>query len=217
MIRLLLVDDHTLLRKGLRHLLEDCDGITVVGETADGAEAIRLVEELAPDVALVDLSMPRMDGIELTGELLKLGLPTRVLILTMFSDGQHAARTLRAGAHGFITKTASVEELVAAIRQVNAGERYLPPEIESDLNGDAPDGQAGDGAGARKPAELLSRREFQVMCSLAGGKTNREIAEELGISVKTVDTHRGHVLKKLQLRNNSDITRFAIRNGYLDS
>jgi DNA-binding NarL/FixJ family response regulator len=215
MIRLLLVDDHTLLRKGLRHLLEDCDGITVVGETAEGAEAIRLVEELAPDVALVDLSMPRMDGIELTGELLKLGLPTRVLILTMFSDGQHAVRTLRAGAHGFISKTASVEELVAAIRQVNAGERYLPPDIESDLNGDAAtDSPAG---GARTPAELLSRREFQVMCSLAGGKTNREIAEELGISVKTVDTHRGHVLKKLQLRNNSDITRFAIRNGYLDS
>jgi DNA-binding NarL/FixJ family response regulator len=128
----------------------------------------------------------------------------------MFTDEQHAMRTLRAGASGFLTKSAGVDELVHAIKEVHAGRRYLPPDIERDIAEEVASTET-----ARKQVEILSKREFQVMCFLARGMTNREIGEELGISVKTVDTHRGHVLKKLHLRNNSDITRFAIRNGYL--
>jgi DNA-binding NarL/FixJ family response regulator len=212
MIRVLLVDDHKLLREGVRQLLAGSDEVEVVGEAANGNQAIQLVEQLRPDVAIVDLSMPRKDGIEVTSEIRALDLDTRVLILTMFSDEQHAVRTLRAGASGFISKTAELEELVRAIKEVHSGRRYLPADIANDISD-----EVVAGAPAKRPAEILSKREFQVMCYLAGGLTNREIAVELGISVKTVDTHRGHVLKKLYLRNNADITRFAIRNGFVEA
>lgn len=213
MIRVLLVDDHKLLREGVRQLLSESSEVEVVGEAENGAQALELVEQLRPDVAVVDLSMPRKDGIEVTSEIRALDLDTRVLILTMFSDEQHAVRTLRAGASGFISKTAELDELLKAIKDVHAGQRYLPADIASEIAADT----GPDKSNNKKPAEILSKREFQVMCYLAGGLTNREIAEELGISVKTVDTHRGHVLKKLHLRNNADITRFAIRNGFVDA
>lgn len=213
MIRVLLVDDHKLLREGVRQLLSESDEVEVVGEAANGTQALELVQQLHPDVAIVDLSMPRKDGIEVTSEIRALDLDTRVLILTMFSDEQHAVRTLRAGASGFISKNAELDELVRAIKEVHAGRRYLPEELAGDITEEMATGSSS----TKRPAEILSKREFQVMCYLAGGLTNREIAAELGISVKTVDTHRGHVLKKLHLRNNADITRFAIRNGFVDA
>ena len=212
MIRVLLVDDHKLLREGVRHLLAESDEVEVVGEAANGNQALVLVQELRPDVAVVDLSMPRKDGIEVTAEIRALDIDTRVLILTMFSDEQHAIRTLHAGASGFISKTAELDELVKAIREVHLGRRYLPEDIAVAISDEIKPDKSN-----KKPGQLLSKREFQVMCFLAGGMTNREIASELGISVKTVDTHRGHVLKKLHLRNNADITRFAIRNGFVDA
>ena len=212
MIRVLLVDDHKLLREGVRHMLTESAEVEVVGEAENGTQGIELVKKLRPDVAIVDLSMPYKDGIEVTSEIRTLDVDTRVLILTMFSDEHHAVRALRAGALGFISKTAELGELVRAIKDVHAGKRYLPPDIADDIGSDVVPSKSG-----KKPAEILSKREFQVMCYLAGGLTNREIAAELGISVKTVDTHRGHVLKKLHLRNNADIARFAIRNGFVDA
>jgi DNA-binding NarL/FixJ family response regulator len=212
MIRVILVDDHALVREGLRRLLNGSTEIEVIGEASDGVEAIERVKELRPDVALVDVSMPRKDGIEATAEITALGLDTKILILTMYSDEQYALRTLRAGADGFIWKGARFEELCRAIAKVKEGERYLPAEIEERF---AADSVEKDSAG--QSVDVLSKREFQVMCYLAAGMTNREIAKELGISVKTVDTHRGHVLKKLRLRNNSDITRFAIRRGFVNA
>jgi len=210
MIQVALADDHNLVREGLRRMLAVHDEIEVVGEAPDGAAAVDLVKEHQPDVMLLDISMPKKDGIEATSEICALGLKTKILILSMHSDEQYVVRTLRAGASGFIWKGTRLEELVNAIKEVNAGNRYLPPDIEQSFAEKylRPDGD-------RAPAEILSKREFQVMCFLAGGMTNREIAAQLSISVKTIDTHRGHVLKKLKLRNNSDITRFAIQHGYI--
>ncbi|HET6612645.1 MAG TPA: response regulator transcription factor, partial [Kofleriaceae bacterium] len=146
-------------------------------------------------------------GIETTTEITKLGLDTRILVLTMHSDEQYALRSIQAGAAGFIDKGLRVDELCHAIREVHAGRRYLPSHLRELIRRD-PDATLA-------PVDSLSRREFQVMCFLASGLTNREIADQLTISSKTVDTHRGNVLKKLRLRNNSDITRFAVRNGYI--
>jgi len=210
MIRVALADDHNLVREGLRRMLAVHDDIEVVGEAADGAAAVELVKDKQPDVMLLDISMPKKDGIEATSEIAALDLKTKILILSMHSDEQYVVRTLRAGASGFIWKGTRLEELVNAIKEVQAGNRYLPPDIEQSFAEKylRPDAE-------RAPAEILSKREFQVMCFLANGMTNREIAAQLNISVKTIDTHRGHVLKKLKLRNNSDITRFAIQHGYI--
>jgi DNA-binding NarL/FixJ family response regulator len=159
---------------------------------------------------LLDITMPIKDGIEATTEITEMDTETKILILSMHSDEQYALRTLRAGANGFISKGARLEELIRAITDVKEGNRYLPDHIAKSF------AEKHIRPDADKPlAELLSKREFQIMNYLASGMTNREIAKLLDISVKTVDTHRGHVLKKLKLRNNSDITRFAIQHGYI--
>ncbi len=210
MIRVAIADDHALVREGLRRMLTATGAIEVVGEAKNGCDAIDIVQDALPDVLILDVSMPEKDGIETAAEVAGLGSRTRILMLSMHSDEQYALRTLRAGASGFIGKEARLEELVTAIRTVAEGKRYLPAHIEQAFADKylSPDVK-------QSPAEVLSKREFQVMNYLATGMTNREIAELLGISVKTVDTHRGHVLKKLKLRNNSDITRFAIQHGYV--
>lgn len=184
--------------------------IEVIGEAANGVEAIALVQEKAPDVLLLDITMPIKDGIEATANIIDLKTSTKILILSMHADEQYALRTLRAGANGFISKGARLEELLKAITDVHKGARYLPDNIATSF------AERHIRPDAEKPLiETLSKREFQVMTQLARGMTNREIASELEISVKTVDTHRGHLLKKLELRNNSDITRFAIQHGYI--
>jgi DNA-binding NarL/FixJ family response regulator len=210
-IRVVIADDHALVREGLRRMLTESGRVEVIGEAADGAAAIAQVGALRPDVLLLDISMPGVDGLQAAGAIAALSVPTKVLILSMHDDEQYALRTLRAGADGFIGKGARLDQLITAINAVHAGDRYLPERMRQSFaaKGIRPDA-------AETAADALSPRELQVMQSLAAGSTNREIAEELGISVKTVDTHRSHVLKKLGLRNNSDITRFAIRHGYLN-
>lgn len=210
MIRVAIADDHALVREGLRRMLSGSDLIEVIGEVANGAEAVKLVCDFKPDVLLLDITMPVKDGIEATSEIAAMDVHTKILILSMHSDEQYALRTLRAGASGFISKGARLEELLKAITEVRAGNRYLPEHIAKSF------AEKHIRPDSDKPlAELLSKREFQVMSYLASGMTNREIAKLLDISVKTVDTHRGHVLKKLKLRNNSDVTRFAIQHGYI--
>jgi two-component system, NarL family, invasion response regulator UvrY len=210
MIRVAIADDHALIREGMRRMLSASDMIEVVGEAANGAEAVDMVRAKQPDVVLLDITMPIKDGIEATSDIITMKVDTKVLILSMHSDEQYALRTLRAGAHGFIGKGARLEELLRAITEVHSGNRYLPDKISKSF------AERHIQPDAEKPlADLLSKREFQVMGYLATGLTNREIADLLNISVKTVDTHRGHVLKKLKLRNNSDITRFAIQHGYI--
>jgi len=204
MIRVAIAEDHTLVREALRHLLTQSGRVQVVAEATNGREAVELVSKQQPDVLLLDIAMPEKDGLQASREIAALGVPTRVLMLSMHTDDSYAVRAIRAGAAGYIQKTAKIEDLIDAIEQVHAGKRVIPPGVDELLE----KGNADLG-----PAQVLSQREFQVMGYLAAGMTNREIARLLSISVKTVDTHRGHVLKKLKLRNNSDITRFAIQHG----
>jgi two-component system response regulator NreC len=203
MIRVVIAEDHNLIREALVKLLGESRKIDVVGEAATGATAVSMTKRLKPDVLLLDVTMPEKDGLQALAELQQLHVPTKVIILTMHEDEAHGVRAVRAGAAGFIRKSASVDELLTAVEKVHKGEQVVPGEILAALNRKR----------SEHPAQILSQREFQVMSYLAAGKSNREIADTLSISVKTVDTHRGHVLKKLRLRNNSDITRFAIQNG----
>ena len=204
MIRVAIAEDHTLVREALRHLLTQSGRVQVIGEATNGREAVELVQKSHPDVLLLDISMPEKDGLQASMEIAAQGGSTRVLMLSMHTDDSYAVRAIRAGAAGYIQKSAKIEDLIDAIEAVQAGKRVVPPGVEEMLE----KGNADMG-----PAQVLSQREFQVMGYLAAGMTNREIARLLSISVKTVDTHRGHVLKKLKLRNNSDITRFAIQHG----
>ena len=207
MIRVALIDDHALVRDGLRRMLSASGVIEVVGEAADGASASALVADSHPDVLLLDLSMPGMDGLETTADLARQGVDTRILVLTMYSDLQYAERTFRAGASGFIGKGVSFEELVRAVSEVHRGHRYIPPELEPRLS------LASLLTAPRlEQPGVLTSREHEVLGLLAAGLINREIAIRLGVSVKTVDSHRGHILKKLRLRNNADLTRYAIRH-----
>lgn len=209
MIRVAIADDHALVREGMRRMLSGSRQIDVIGEAANGAEAVELVTEKEPDVLLLDITMPVKDGIEATEEIVELKKNTKILILSMHADEQYALRTLRAGANGFISKGARLEELLKAITEVHNGERYLPEQMSEALG----EHNLEDRIDEKSLIEQLSPREYQVMSYLAQGMTGREIADVLAISPKTVDTHRGHLLKKLRLRNNADLTRFAIQNG----
>jgi len=205
MIRVVIAEDHTLIREALAKMLAASRRIEVVGQAATGTEAVQQVSRVRPDVLLLDVSMPEKDGLTALADLAALEVPTRTIILTMHEDEAHGVRAIRGGAAGYVKKSANLDELIDAIERVHRGERVIPAEVEAALSKKRSD----------HPAQVLSSREFQVMEYLAAGKTNREIAEMLAISVKTVDTHRGHVLKKLRLRNNSDITRFAIQHGLM--
>jgi DNA-binding NarL/FixJ family response regulator len=210
MIRIVIADDHALVREGLRRILNEPLDMEVIGEAADGQAAIDLVRRLHPDVLVLDLSMPVKDGLDVVKELAALRVFTRILILTIHNEEHYALRTLRAGAHGFIYKGTSTEELLNAIRAVAQGIRYLPPELERAFAERYVQPEVQESL-----TERLSDREFQVLCLIASGYTNREIAEKLHISVKTVDSHRRNVLKKLHLRNNADLTRFALKHGLI--
>jgi two-component system, NarL family, invasion response regulator UvrY len=203
MIRLALAEDHTIVRWALREALGQADDIEIVGEAGTAAETLAMIESARPDVLLLDLSLPDRSGFEVLNELRVAETAPLVVVLTWHTEASFAARAIAAGAHGYINKSVAPEQLLAAIRAVSRGEQVIPPGIEELLT-------AGEG----NPASALTARELQVMEMLARGLTNREIAENLEISIKTVDTHRGHVLKKLGLRNNSELTRFAVKHGY---
>jgi two-component system invasion response regulator UvrY len=212
-ISVLLVDDHAVVREGLRRILADHPEIKIVGEAADGHEALRQVKRLAPDVAVVDLSMPGLDGIEVTKLISKEAPNTRVIVLTMHANQDYATRLLHAGAMGFIGKGAPGSELAAAILKVANKGNYLPPEILETL----PHRMATAAAGQASPVQTLSDRELQLLKLLAEGNTGREIGEQLHLSVKTVDTYRARLLTKLGLETTSDLIRFALRNGVIEN
>ncbi|HOA74405.1 MAG TPA: response regulator transcription factor [Phycisphaerae bacterium] len=208
MIKILIADDHQLVRVGIRRLLEDEKDFKVIGEAADGKEAVELAKKLNPDVILMDVAMPGMDGMEATKRLVKKRKdPAKVVILTMHADEHYAARLLRMGASGYVVKDAAPAELAEAIRTVNDGKRFVSATLREALALRVVDG-LGD-----EPMDLLTDREFQVLGRLASGATNREIAAELNVSVKTIDAHRLNLLAKLGLRNNAELTKFAMRHG----
>jgi two-component system, NarL family, invasion response regulator UvrY len=210
-IKILLADDHDLVRAGLRHIVEESGEVEVVAEAADGAEAIRKALMNPPDVAVVDLSMPGMDGLEVVGQL-KLHYPKLpILILTMHDEEQFVVRALEAGAMGYITKRAAPDQLVKAIRKLRAGGRYL-----SNVAAEALAMRVGKSAPGGSLLDSLSNRELQVLRGLALGQTSREVADAYGISIKTVNTYRERLLKKLNLRNTIELVRFAIQNRLVD-
>jgi two-component system invasion response regulator UvrY len=209
MIRVLIVDDHTLVREGLRRLLEGEKDIQVIGETGSGHDAVRLCRELHPDVVLLDYGLPDMDGLETTRQIVALNSSVRILVVTMHASEEYATRLIQAGASGFMVKVAPTDELLAAIRKVARKGVYVTQSIMEKMVGRI--GQVQE----EKPESVLSNRELQVLLRLSRGASSREVSEELNLSLSTVETYRSRILEKLNLRNNSDITRFAIRRGLI--
>jgi two-component system invasion response regulator UvrY len=213
MIRVILADDHSIVRAGLRRIVEESGDMEVVAEAADGREAIRKIRELKPDVAVIDISMPQIDGLEVINQLHPEfpGLP--IIVLTMHAENQYVVHAIEAGAMGYITKQSAPEQLVQAIRKVHAGSRYLTEDATESLALRVAKGNRT----SQSPLDTLSTRELQVLRRLALGLTSREIASNYNISIKTVDTYRFRLLKKLNLRNNAELARFAMQNGLIET
>ncbi len=207
-IRILLADDHAVVRDGLRALLDAEPGMEVVGSVADGREAVLAVKRLQPDVVVMDINMPGLNGIEATRSVLELQPPPQVLILSMHGSSEHIYRALQAGARGYLLKEAAGSEVVGAVRAVAAGRRYLSERIADT----ALDAYLAEGR-ARGPLDSLSARERQLLQLLAEGRSNTEAARLLSLSVKTVETYRSRLLLKLGLHDMSALVRFAIEHG----
>ncbi|MEV8394366.1 MULTISPECIES: response regulator transcription factor [unclassified Streptomyces] len=206
-IRVLLVDDHQVVRRGLRTFLEIQDDIEVVGEASDGAEGIARAEELRPDVVLMDIKMPGTDGIEALRKLRELDNPARVLIVTSFTEQRTVVPALRAGASGYVYKDIDPEALAGAIRSVHAGHVLLQPEVAGALLAQDEPG-SGQGRGTS-----LTEREREVLSLIADGRSNREIARALVLSEKTVKTHVSNILMKLDLSDRTQAALWAVRHG----
>ena len=208
MIRVLVVDDHAVVRQGLRTFLELQDDIEVVGEAADGEQALASAAALEPDVVLMDLVMPRLDGVSALQRLRERAPATRVIVLTSFLDDDKVLPAVRAGAAGYLLKDVQPAELVRAIRMVDRGEALLHPAVAARVLREL----AGDDTRAERN-ELLTPRELEVLALLAGGRANKAIARELGVAEKTVKTHVGNILGKLGLSDRTQAALYAVREG----
>jgi DNA-binding NarL/FixJ family response regulator len=211
MITVVLADDHHLVRKGIRGLLEETEDIEVIAEAEDGQQAIELVEKHAPDVLLVDIAMPRLNGIQAADRIRDLGLPTRVVILTMHSSPLLVRQALRSGAKGYLLKRSVTEELLLAVRAASRNETYLSPPV----SGIVADGylMAQDDEQLGSPIDRLTSREREVLQLIAEGYTSGAIAEQLKISSSTVDRHRANLMVKLDVHDIAGLTRAAIKYG----
>lgn len=208
-IRVLLADDHGLVRKGLRLLLEAQQGVEVVGEASDGREALKLAAELAPDIAILDIAMPNLNGIEATAQLTKSGSEVKVIILSMHSDESYVVRALDAGARGYLLKDSAEDDLMRAIRTVAQGRPFFSPAISATLLDDYV--RTLRQRGLSDSYELLTDREKEVLQLLAEGKSNKEVAALLNLSPYTIETHRTNMMQKLNLHNTAEIVLYAVR------
>lgn len=207
MIKVLIADDHTLVRKGLKQILLDSGDIQKVDEAKDGKETLTKVGKLHYDLVLLDISLPGRSGIDILKQLKYSNPDLPVLMLSMHPEEQYAVRSLRAGAAGYLTKESAPGELIAAIKKVAAGGKYITASLAEKLAGEiGPDSE-------KLLHETLSDREYQVMCLIASGKTVKEIAETLNLSVKTISTHRTRILTKMRMDNNAQLTHYAIKRG----
>lgn len=211
-IRVVVVDDHAILREGVRALLQLQSDIEVVGEADSGTGAIEAVGRLDPDVVLMDIAMPGLGGIEATIELKKLGRRAKVLILSQYEDREYVRRLLKAGVSGYVLKKSAGAELANAIRAVHRGGLVLDPEVARTAMSEANPAAAG---AASDPYDALTDREKQVLKLVAEGRSNKEVAEVLGISVKTAMSHREHVMEKLGVHNRTELVRFALKRGVI--
>lgn len=211
MIKTLIVDDHDLVRTGIRAMLEEVQAIKVVGEARNGKEAVKVAREVRPDVVLMDVKMPELDGLEATRKLLRIDPDIKVLVVTVCEDDIFPSRLLQAGASGYLTKGASMDEMVQAIRAVNAGQRYISPAVAQQLAfkhvSDVEE----------SPIDSLSERELQVMLMIVRGQKPKEISEKLCLSPKTVNSYRYRLFDKLGVVNDVELTHLAIKYGLLDS
>lgn len=206
MIRILIADDHAIVRRGLRQIVASAPDLEVAGEATTSQEVINLAQRQTWDVIVLDINMPGRGGIETLKELKRDYPKLPILVLSMYPEDQYAVRAIKAGAAGYLTKESAPEELLTAIRKVLRGGKYISASVAEHL------AFALDSDTNRPFHELLSDREYQIFCLIASGKTVSEIAEELAISVKTVSTHRTRTLEKMQMKTNAELTHYAIRN-----
>ncbi len=207
-IRVVIADDHAILREGVRALLQAAEDIEVVGQAADGRQAVDACRKLDPDVILMDIAMPGLGGLEAALELRKEGLRTRVLILSQYEDREYVRRLLKAGVAGYVLKKSAGSELIGAIRAVHRGGLVLDPEVAR-----AAMEEVDPARSSADPYASLTDREKQVLRLVAEGKSNKEVADLLGISVKTAMSHREHLMEKLDLHNRTELVRYAIKIG----
>lgn len=210
MIKVIVVDDHAVVREGLKRIISESPGMSVTGEAGDGHEALKVVKDGVCDVVVLDISMPNKNGLDVLKQLRADSPRLPVLVLSMHSEDQYAIRVLRAGAAGYLTKESAPAKLVQAIRKVVRGGKYVSSTLAEKLVFDL------DSDMQKTPHESLSDREYQVLCMIASGKTVSEIAEELALSVKTISTYRVRILQKLKMKNNAEMTRYAIKQGLVD-
>ena len=215
-ITVLLAEDHTVVREGLRRMLELEDDLEVVGEAQDGRQAVALARKLRPDVVLMDIAMPRLNGLEATRQLRKALPPTKVLILSAHSDDAYVESAADCGAAGFLLKQTSAHEVCRAIREVDKGKRFFSPSISRRLKRLNPS-LAGRRGALRKKADRLTSREIEVLQLIAEGKANKQTAAELGIGIKTVEKHREHLMHKLDIHDTAGLTRYAVSAGIIES
>ena len=209
MIRILLADDHALVRHGFRMILAAQPDMEIAGEAGNGREAVELAQKLKPDVVVMDVAMPELNGIEATRRLIELAPRTRVLALSMHKDNVYVREILRAGARGYLLKDSADADLIAAVRAVAKGEGYLSPGVSDAVLSDYR-------RHVTDPLDLLTSREREVLQLIAEGKTNKEIATSLNLSVYTVEAHRGRLMEKLNLHSTGELVRFAVRSGLID-
>ena len=206
MIRILLADDHTIVRQGLKLILSSQPDVEVIGEAANGREVVELAEKLRPDIVLLDVAMPELNGIEATRRMMEQNGRIRILVLSMHKESVYVREILKAGARGYLLKDVIDTELLNAVRSVARGDGYVSPAVSGALLSDYRQN-------VTDPADLLTNREREVLQLIAEGKTNKEVATKLNLSVYTVDSHRGKIMEKLNLHSTGELVRFAIKHG----
>ncbi len=213
-IRVLLAEDHTIVREGVKALLEGQPDIQVVGEVGDGRAAVEAAARLQPDVIIMDLGMPKLNGVDATREIRAKGGPTRVVVLSMYSGEEYVRPVIRAGASGYLLKGSGLSDLVSAIRAVAGGDAFFSPEVARVLLEDT---RSGEAARKPEPTDGLTRRERQVLTLVAEGNSSPAIAKLLELSVKTVEGHRGRIMSKLDIHNVAGLVRHAIKIGLVSA
>jgi two-component system response regulator NreC len=213
--KVLLVDDHTIVRQGLKALLDFQDGIEVVGEAEDGRQAIEKAKELVPDIIVIDITMPNLNGIEATRQLKKVNSEMKVLVLTVHDNEEYVHQILQAGASGYLLKESAVSDLVSAINAVKKGDIFLSPSISKVVVKDYIRHAAGE-SGDFDSLNVLTSREREVLQLIAEGNTNKAIAHLLKLSVKTVDVHRSHIMEKLHIHDVTGLVKYSIRKGLIE-